>query len=365
MPGSNRAILLTGLALAALGFGCSSEKAASGNPESHARPATPVKIEVASLTTVNDSTEYVGMLKSRQSTAVNPEVDGQVTEIFVHSGDRVARGSPLMQIDPLKQQAVVHSQEFARAAALANLRYARQQEERASKLYAAGVVSKQSLDEAQTALDTAEAQLRSLDAQVREQQVQLRYYRVLAPTAGIVGDIPVRVGDRVTSTILLTTIDRGGDLEAYIDVPVERAPDLRLGLPVEILDGSGNKMAEGRIDFISPEVQSTTQSILVKSRVKNEGDRLRTAQFIRARIIWNSHPGIVIPVLAVSRISGQAFGFVAEGPATSPVARQRVLHLGAMIGNNYVVDSGIKPGDRVIVSGIQYLLDGAPVAVEK
>jgi RND family efflux transporter MFP subunit len=365
MPGSNRGVLLAVVALAALGFGCSSEKAASGNPEAHARPATPVKVEVASLATVNDSTEYVGTLKSRQSTAVNPDVDGQVTEIFVQSGDRVARGASLMQIDPLKQQAVVHSQEYARAAALANLRYAKQQEERMTKLYAAGVVSKQSLDEAQTALDTAEAQLRSLDAQVKEQQVQLRYYRVLAPTAGIVGDVPVRVGDRVTSATLLTTIDRGGDLEAYIDVPVERAPELRPGLPVEILDGAGKTMAEGRIDFISPEVQSPTQSVLVKSRVKNADGRLRTAQFIRARINWSSHPGIVIPVLAVSRISGQAFGYVAEGKAGSLVARQRMLHLGPMIGNNYVVEDGIKPGDRVIVSGLQYLLDGAPVTVEK
>lgn len=365
MPRSNPTILLALVALAALGLGCHSNQAASGDPGTFAPPATPVKIEVARLTAVKDSTEYVGTLKSRQSTVVNPQVEGQITEIFVHSGDRIARGTPLMQIDPLKQQAVLHSQEFARAAVLANLRYAEQQYERTSKLYAAAVVSKQSLDEAQTALDAARAQLRSLDAQVREQQVELHYYRVLAPTGGIVGDVPVRVGDRVTTSTLLTTIDRPGDLEAYVDVPVERAPELRLGEPVEILDGAGNVIAEGRVDFVSPEVNNQTQSILVKSWVKNDQGRLRTAQFVRARIIWSSHPGILIPVLAVSRISGQSFAFVAEGEGKSLVARQRMLRLGPMIGNDYVVEDGIKAGDRVIVSGIQYLGDGAPIALEK
>jgi RND family efflux transporter MFP subunit len=364
MTGSHRSLVLALVALAAFVPGC--QKSSKGDPGASAGPpAILVKIEVARLSTVNDTTEYVGTLKSRQSTAVNPQVEGQVTVIFVHSGDRVRAGAPLMQIDPVKQEAILRSQEFARAAALANLQYAQKQQERMSRLYADGVVSKQDFDQAQTALDSAKAQLASLDAQVREQQVELHYYRVLAPTSGIVGDIPVRVGDRVTTTTLLTTIDRPGDLEAYIDVPVERAPDLRLNQPVEILDGAGNAIAEGHIDFISPEVNNQTQSILVKSWVRNDQGRLRTSQFVRARIVWSSRPGIVIPVLAASQISGQFFAFVAEGEGKSLVARQRMLRLGPMIGNDYVVLDGIKAGDRVIVSGIQYLVDGAPIALAK
>jgi RND family efflux transporter MFP subunit len=364
MQGSHRSFVLALAAIVALGSGCQNAKSSRGDPGTQAAPpAIPVKIEVARETTINDATEYVGTLKSRQSTVVNPEVEGKVTEIFVHSGDRVARGTPLMQIDPLKQEAVLHSQEYARAAVLANLRYAQQQQERMSQLYAEGVVSKQSLDEAQTALDSAKAQLASLDAQVREQQVELHYYRVLAPASGIVGDIPVHVGDRATTTTLLTTIDKPGDLEAYVDVPVERAPDLRLNQPVQILDGTGNVIAEGRVDFVSPEVNNQTQSILVKSWIRNEQGRLRTSQFVRTRIIWSSHPGIVIPVLAASQISGQFFAFVAEGEGKSLVARQRMLRLGPMIGSDYVVLDGIKPGDRIIVSGIQYLVDGAPIAL--
>ncbi len=356
---------LAALALVTMGAACGTEKAASDRSAGDQPPATPVKIEAVRPMTISDTTEYVATLKSRHSAAINPQVDGQVVNIYVHSGDRVAAGAPLMQIDPLKQQATLSSQEYARAAVLANLEYARQQYERTSKLYADGVVSKQSLDEAKSALEAVEAQLRSLDAQVREQQVQLQYYKVLAPTGGVIGDIPVHVGDRVTPTTLLTTVDQLGDLEVYIQVPIERAPDLRLNKPVQLLDSADRVIAEGRLDFISAEVDDQTQSILVKSRVNNAKGLLRTAQFIRARIIWDRRQGLVIPVLAVSRINGQPFAFVAEEKGNQLVARQRRVSLGQMLGNDYVVLDGIKAGDRIIVSGAQNLVDGAPVVPQR
>jgi RND family efflux transporter MFP subunit len=350
------------LLLAGLGFaaGCSTQKAAnrtaSGPP-----PAFPVKIEVARLQPVQDTSEYVATLKSRNSAVINPQVEGQITQIYVHSGEQVQAGAPLMQIDPLKQESVVHSQENTRAAAIANLGYAKRQFDRVKELYDSGVTSKQDFDSARTAYDAARAQVDALDAQVREQQVELHYYRVTAPTAGIVGDVPVRVGDRVTTSSLLTTVDQPGALEAYIQVPIERAAGLRPQLPVEIVDAQENVLAATRIDFISSEVDQQTQSVLVKARVANPHATLRTAQFVRARIVWSTRPGLLIPVLAVSRISGQDFAFVAAESGGKLVARQRQLQLGRMVGNDYVVLSGIAAGDRVIVSGTQSLIDGAPV----
>ncbi len=360
-----RPTLVTAVALMAFAGGCGTDKASSDRSLANQPPATPVKIEIARSTTVDDTSEYVATLKSRHSAVINPEVGGQVIQIYVHSGERVTAGTPLMQIDALKQQATLHSQEYAREAALANLRYAKQQRERVAKLFAEGVVSKQSLDEAQTALEAVEAQVKALEAQVREQQVQLHYYGVLAPTSGVVGDIPVRVGDRVTQSTLLTTVDQPGDLEAYIKVPVERARQLRLKRLVQILDDTGKVAAEGPIDFISAEVDDQTQSVLIKSRVNNPRGLLRTSQFVHARITWSSREGRLIPVLAVSRINGQFFAFVAEGEGRSLVARQRQIRVGQMIGNDYVVLDGIKAGDRIIVSGAQNLVDGAPVVPQK
>jgi len=322
----------------------------------------PVKVRTAKPEKVDVSTEYVSTLKSRDTAVIMPQVEGIITQIFVHSGNHVAAGDPIMQIDPAKQQATVKSQEDAHAAQLAQVKWAQQNYQRVSGLAAAGVVSKQDLDQARATLDAAEAQLRALEAQVNEQQVQLHYYRVVAPRAGIVGDIPVRVGDRVQTTSTLTTVDRPGSLEAYIYVPIEQSSRLKMNIPVEIVDSSEKVLARSRITFISPQVDNTTQTILVKAQIPNDNDALRNAQFIRARVIWASESRPTVPVVAVSRIGGQYFAFIADPDQKGGyVVHQKPLQLGQIVGNDYVVLDGIQTGDKVIISGTQFLVDGVPV----
>jgi RND family efflux transporter MFP subunit len=337
--------------------GCG-QKQAAGNEEP---PAVAVKTAVIQPVPISESSEYLGTLKSRHSVVLNPQVEGQITNIFVRSGDRVKAGTALMQIDPIKQQATLGSQEASRAAQEASVHFAQIQWERSQKLFDAGVISKQEYDQARTNLETAQHQLKSLDAQVQQQQAELHYYRVNAPTDGFVGDIPVRVGDRVTTTTTLTTVDQPGPLEIYINVPVERSRDLKMGRKVQLLDSQGKVVADTQIDFISAQVDNSTQSVLVKATVKNSSDTLRTSQFARTRIVWSTHDGPVIPVLAVQRINGQYFAFVVDGSGKSQVAHQKVLTLGEMVGNDYVVLDGLKSGDRVVIEGAQSLVDGATV----
>ena len=322
----------------------------------------PVKVLEAKAVPVNDASEYVATLKSRDSAVIMPQVEGQITQIFVHSGDRVTGGAPLMEIDPLKQQATVRSQESSRAAQQAQLNWAKQQYQRTQGLSSAGVVSKQDLDQAKATLDAAQAQMDALDSQVREQEVQLHYYKVVAPRTGIVGDVPVRVGDRVTTTTQLTTVDQPGSLEAYVYVPIERSSQLKTNLPVQILDSNGKVLAETRLSFISPQVDNSTQTVLAKARIANGNDALRQSQFIRARIVWGTHQNPEVPILAVSRLAGQYFAFVAEPQnGGSFVARQKPLTVGETVGNDLEVRDGIRPGDKVIISGTQFLMDGVPV----
>jgi len=351
------AVLMVGIASPWLG--CSSKASAPADPA----PSMQVDVKPAQFTTVQDSSEYVATIKSRNSATLQPQVEGQITRIYVRSGDQVKVGQKLLEIDPLKQQATVSSQEASAHSKQANLEWARVQLERAQKLAAAGVVSKQDLDQAQTAYDAALADVNSMKAQLQEQQVQLHYYEVVAPSDGTVGDIPVHVGDRVTNSTILTTVDRNVDLEAYINVPLERAPDLKLGLRVEIADNEGNRLAGTEVTFISPQVDTTTQSVLVKARVGSAKESMRTAQYVSARVIWRSRPGLVIPVTSVLRVSGQYFAFVAEQKGTGWVAQQRPLELGNITGHDYEVKQGIKAGDKVIVSGSQLLADGTPVAL--
>src|SRR6185503_18645277 len=292
-------------------------------------PPTPVSIATARATPLEDATEYVALLKSLRSTTVQPQIDGQITQILVKSGDRVRQRAPLMQIDPQRQQAAVSSQEAERAAREAAVAFARQQAQRAGELFTAGAISRQELEQAETGLRTAEANLRALSAQVQQQQVQLRYFTVAAPTAGVIGDIPVRVGNQVSPQTMLTTIDQNETLELNVNVPIERAGELRSGMPIQLFpNDSAEPMATTAIDFISPRVDDQTQSVLVT---------------------------------AVLRISGQFFAFVVEEAGGKMVAKQRAIKVGPIAGNNYPVLDGIKPGERIVVSGTQKLADGAPI----
>ena len=324
--------------------------------------AMPVQVHLVQAQTISDSSEYLAILKSRRSAVINPQVEGQITKIFVKSGDHVKAGAPILQIDPLKQQATLGSQQASHAAQEANLRYAQTQLERERKLLEAGVVSKQEFDNAQTAYDAAVAQLKSLGEQVNQQQVELHYYRVAAPMAGIIGDIPVREGDRVAVTTLLTTVDEPGSLEAYIYVPAERGKDIRVGLPVHLLDESGKTVSDARITFVSPEVDNDTQTVLAKASIENPKGQLRVSQQMRAQVVWSNHQGPVVPVLSVTRINGRFFVFLAVKDGAGTVARQKGLTIGDTVGNDYVVLDGLKPGDHLIVSGTQFLQDGMPVA---
>jgi len=349
-----------GVAVALLA-GCGQKATANG---AAGLPAggMPVQVQSVKSVTIPDVGEYLSVLKSRHSANINPQVEGQITKIFVKSGDHVRAGQPLLEIDPMKQQATVNSQEASRNAQQANLQLAKVSYERAKRLSEAGVISKADYDTAESNYNAAVAQLKSLDEQVTQQKVELHYYSVSSPMDGIIGDIPVRMGDRVTVSTLLTTVDEPGALEAYIYVPVERSKGLRVGLPVKLLTESGDFLASTVITFVSPQVDPDTQTVLAKAAVPNSQAKLRISQQVRVQVTWGQRQGAVIPFLNITRINGQYFGFVAVNEGKGTVARQKLVKIGDNVGNDVEVLDGIKPGEHLIVSGTQFLQDGAPVA---
>ncbi len=340
----------------------SCSRPAQGNAPAAGPQALPVKVQTAELQSVGEFTEYLATLKSRNAAILQPQVEGEITRIFVKSGDQVQPGTPILEIDPLKQQATVHSMEANRQSQLAQLEYNRTELERRKRLYAAGVISKQDLDQIQTAYDASVATLKSMEANVREQQVQLHYYTVTSPGVGIIGDVPVRVGDRVTVSTVLTTLDEKGELEAYISIPAEKAGQVKIGTPIDLLSDASGQPTRTKISFVSPRVDSANQLLLVKAWVPNADHRFRNDQVVHARVIYREIERPVVPVVAVSRLGGQIFAFVAEGQGDHAVAKQRPIKVGDVVGNNYVVLDGIKPGDRIITTGVQILVDGMPVA---
>ncbi|KJH70996.1 hemolysin D [Aliterella atlantica CENA595] len=399
------AILLlagAGIGLRWLHSNAQSEGATGGQP-----PGVSVVVAPVQLGTIAQTSDYVASIQSRKSVTLQPQIDGRIEEIFVQPGTFVKAGAPIMQINPAEQQAAVRSSSAAadanraaienqrstlnslqaeRQSSVSNLSFSQEQYKRYASLYREGAVTRQQLDEYTDRLRAAQASLGQIDARikaqqaaiaqarqtyeqsladVKEQQVQLQYYRVTAPFGGTVGNIPVKIGDRVTTETNLANLTENQNLEVNIAIPIERAPDLRVGMPVELLNAQGEVVGTSRVFFISPNVNNDTQSVLVKASYANDSGNLRADQFIRARVIWDRSPGVLVPTTAISRIAGQDFVFVAAKNENSQmVAQQKPVKLGEIQGNNYPVLEGLKPGDEIVTSGIQKLSNGAPIVPE-
>jgi RND family efflux transporter MFP subunit len=350
--------LTSGLAVVLVLSGCH-----HAAPPAAAPQALPVMVAPVSLSPVPTSDTYVATVKSRRSATMQPQVDGNLTRIFVTSGQMVKQGELLMQIDPLKQVATVEQQAGSQAQAQATYEFNKGEVERQKKLFEAGITSKQAYDTAVGNFEAAKGAYLASQAGTTTQKQQLAYYQIRAPFSGIVGDIPVHQGDYVTPSTILTTLDENSGLEAYIYIPTERSASVRIGLPVDILDTAGDVLAHTSISFLSPQVDNGIQGILAKAEIPPGS--VRNEQVVNARVTWSSTPRPTVPVLAVSMVGGQPFVFVAvkgSGPfANGFVAHQVPVKLGDVDGNSYPVLAGLNPGDRVIESGLQMIGEGAPV----
>jgi multidrug efflux pump subunit AcrA (membrane-fusion protein) len=406
---------------------------------------TAVTLGSPKTATIADSSDYAAVLDSRQSVNLQPQVSGRILEIYVKAGDRVEAGQALMQIDAAEQRAQVASRtsaaetseaevvsaradvanaqdtlkslEAKRVSAQSDVKFAQGEYKRYQQLVSEGAASRQLLEQKLNALQTAQAAVQQASADMQAQasainrarsvvsrnqraveqaqaniaegQAQLQYYTVTAPQAGVVGDVPAKEGDYVTnaggSPTPLLTITQNQELEVNIQVPLERSPALKKGLPVKLLGDRDQELQTGRISFVSPNVDPTTQSIQVKASFSNlrmkPGSAMRTAQFVRARIIWATQPRILVPTSAISRLGGKDFIFVATpfqssacktalsggGPPFKPeptalVAVQKPLQLGKIVANDQEVVEGLAVSDRIVTAGILQLQNCMAIA---
>lgn len=380
-------------------------------PAAPAPPPLPVKVQTMRTDRVQSTSEFVGTLEAQERVSLQPQIQGRIERIFVSSGDRVTQGTPILSLslDQTKAdvtgaiatvnsnraalataEAQLESKQADRVKAASDVKLQQAQFKRTQYLVSQGAQARQQLDIAQNNLDTAIAALGAAEkqvnaaqasikqaqsnvqqaqAQVASNQVNLNAKRVVAPLDGIVGDFSVKVGDYVSTGGTLTTIIKNDALDMRISVPSNNAAQLRLGLPVELLDANtGKRLTTGRINFISPQVNTSAQSILVKARFANSDGKLRDGQYVRARIVWNQQPGILIATEAVTRMGGQNFVYVVEENKSQKrpqfVVHQKPVQLGDVQSDRYPILEGIKAGDHVATSNILKLRDGAPVQPE-
>ena len=321
-------------------------------------PARVVHLEEKTLT---DFDEYLASLTSRRSITLYPQVSGYIRAIRVKPGQTVHAGAVLIDIDPGQQAAALRSLAANLQTKRANLAYAVQNDESSKELVAAGVLGQLDYQQRRSQRLSAEADVKAAEEQVQGQSDLLRFYTITAPSDGVVGDVPVKIGDYVSPQTRLSSVDQDKLIEAYVYVPITKANVIKADTTLQLLNDQGATICEEKPSFISPQVSVDTQTVLVKTICPNAGD-LRASQVLKARVVWGRHPGVTIPTDAVTRQSGQYFAFVVERTAAGAIVHQRAIEVGLILGNEFVVTKGLAAGDEIVVTNVQKLHDGAAIA---
>ncbi|WP_158501814.1 efflux RND transporter periplasmic adaptor subunit [Vitiosangium sp. GDMCC 1.1324] len=354
-PGARTEVTLA-FALVLAAVSCTQAPAA----EAPANAPPPVSVSVVRVEQqpIEDFSDYLATLTSRRAVVLYPQVSGYVRSIVAKPGTPVKAGTLLLQVDSSAEAASLQNLVATRESLVASAAFAKDQLERSQALRRDGIVSQQDFDQARSQADQAEASLRAADALIASQKARLSFFNIVAPIDGVVGNVPVKVGDFVTQATPLTSVTQDSGLEADVQVPVERAAALGPGSKVRLIGLDGKTLAESPVVFISPRTDPSTQLVLIKAAF-NSLQGLRADQMVRARVVFSTAPGLAIPTRAVTRQAGQTFAFVVD--PKNNVARRLAVNLGSLQGNTYVVKAGLDGGQTVVVSGLQMLTDGATV----
>ncbi len=364
----------------------------------------PVKLQRLEANTVNSSITLIGAMDSRSSVDLFPRIDGYVAKLPVVAGSLVKQGQLLMEIDSNKEEAAVaakrssvelaksdYAKEVGKLGSLQAELTARQsmvdfnnlEYQRYYWLEKRGVVATATVDKEERDLKIAKSRLESLKAEIdaqkeviaraknrieeskaelKAEQAELGYHTLRAPFSGLVGDVPVKLGDYVNPQTKLTKVSKTKPLEVNVQVPQEQCKLIHVGTRMEIMDDSGTPVGETSVFYLAPTVNLQNQSVLVKGEFPNTKDQLRPDQSVQIKLILKTETALTVPTEAVSFVAGKAFVFVGEqGSDGKQIARQRPIEISSIQNNQATVKSGLKPGEEVVVSGIQLLADKTPI----
>ncbi|HET7239984.1 MAG TPA: efflux RND transporter periplasmic adaptor subunit [Gemmatimonadales bacterium] len=342
--------LLPALLLGAAAVGCNGaegkSKGAAGAPGGGGGPpAMPVEVVAARTDTVVDAILATGQIEAMQSVELRPDIEGRIAEILVREGATVAKGTPLFKVDDAELKA-----EVARAEADRDL--ARQSLARTRELLGQKASS-------QSELERAEATSRSTEAQLALLKVRLDRTVVRAPFGGVAGERHVSLGDYVTTSTALVTVQTVSPQRASFQVPERYADQLKVGQQVTFrVAALPGREFTGRVDFVDPLVQLPGRTIMVKALVANPRRELQAGMFIEVRLATAVRPqAVIIAEDAVLPIQGSSFVWVVQnGKAT-----RRQVELGVRTPGLVEVRSGVEAGEQVVVGGQERLAEGAPV----
>jgi multidrug efflux system membrane fusion protein len=329
-------------------------------------PAAPVSVSPAVQRTISDSEEFSGRIEATEFVELRPRVAGTVERVHFADGAMVARGQLLFTIDDKPFAAELARAESLLAAARTRAELALAEAARARKLLDANATSKQEADQLAASARTSEADIRTAEAQVRTARLSVGYAEVRAPIAGRVSRAAVTAGNLVNEQVVLTTIASVGKVYAYFDgseqtflrlkASKDKSPAVRMGLANE----SGYPHA-GKVDFIDNRLSPQTGSIRMRAVFDNSQGQFTPG--LAARIVLTTstpYAAVLVPERAIGTDQTKKSVFVV-GAGGQPQFRE--VRLGPLLGGMRVLaNDSVKPGENVIVDGLQRVIPGMPVA---
>ena len=350
--------------------GCGEKKEAAKGPP----PAPEVVVMPVRVATVPVVREYVGNVQAYRSVEVRARVEGILDRRHYTEGTDVRKGDLLYTIDPAQYEAKLRDAEGELARAQANLVNARAKANRLEPLAKEEAISRQDFDDAVAAQKSAEAQVDSARANVETAKLNVGYTRVVANESGRIGTTQVPEGRLVGrgEPTLLATIDRIDPIYVNFTMPDRDSIELRRAFEKgEIRAGTGAGTARfvlpdgselsdiGRIDFSDAQVNRETGTITQRAVLANPRRQLLPGMFVRVELKVGERPNaILIPQRAVVKMPN---GHVAWVVGPDNKVERRDLVVAGWNGDDWIVDKGLLPGDRVIVDGVQRVQPGMTV----
>jgi multidrug efflux system membrane fusion protein len=361
------------LAAAAAGFaaalsGCSS---ADGKPAPGPAPSAAVPVSVAAVLEkpVADTQEFSGRLEAVERVQIRPRVAGYITEVHFTPGAVVRKGDLLYQIDPRPYKAEAERADAAAAAARARAELARLELTRAEKLLGDKAIAQREYDERAAARKELEAGARAAAAQAELAKLNLSYTRVVAPIDGRVGKDELTVGNLVDTSAVLTSVvslkriyaSFDGDEQTYLRVAKRGrgadAAKVRVGLAGE--DGFPH---EGRLEFVDNQLDARSGSVRLRAVLENADGSLAPGLFARVEIGGGERkPALLIDDRAVGTDQDRKFVVVVDKDGKH---ERRMVELGPLADGLRVVRTGLKPGETIVVNGLQRVRPGAKLKPE-
>lgn len=318
---------------------------------------------------------YSATIRGRQDIAIYPQVSGTIFELCVNEGQTVSKGQSLFIIDQVPYKAALQTAEANVAAAKAGVATAQLTYDSKKELYAKNVVSQYDLLTAENTLLTAKAQLAQAEAQRVNAANNLSYTVVKAPANGVVGTLPYRVGALVSASIPqpLTTVSDNSDVYVYFSMTenqllnltrqygsiantLKNMPDVQLVLN----DGSVYDRT-GRIESISGVIDTSTGSVQLRAVFPN-ADGLLHSGGAGSVIVPNIHKDcVVVPQVATFELQNKVYVYkVEDGKAASSMIDVEKINN----GREYIVKSGLTPGDVIVAEGVGLLREGTPIVAK-